>query len=120
MSIPDYFNPHRFLGDEAEILGHRLDLARDRLKNSRSEWSQNYWSQVVESLVVQWRSSPAVNQGQNLNPGTARWTVKYDFYETYTGLGGLDFSDRIFDRIFRTDLYDSWDRERNRQLVGGY
>ena len=120
MSTVDFFNPHRCFGDEAETLGHRLDLARDRLKSSRSKWARNYWSRVVESLVVQWRSSPAVNQGQNLNPGTARWTVKYDFYETYTGLGGLDFSDRIFNRIFRTDLYDSWERERNRQLVGGY
>jgi len=120
MSIPDYFNPHRYFGDEAEILGHRMDLARDRLKTAGSGWARNYWSGVVESLTVQWRSSPAVNQGQLLNPGTARWTVKYDFYEKYNGIGGLDFSDRIFDRIFRTDLQDSWERERNRQLVGGY
>ena len=120
MSTVDFFNPHRCFGDEAETLGHRLDLARDRLKSSRSKWARNYWRRVVDSLTVQWRSSPAVNLGQSLSPDTARWTVSYDFYEQHDGIGQYDFSNKIFDRIFRTDLDTSWERERNRQLVGGY
>jgi len=120
MSTADYFNARRYLEDETEILGRRLDLARDRLKNARSEWSRNYWRRVIESLTVQWRNSPAVNHGQSLNPGTARWQVSYDFFEQDDGINQYDFSRRIFDRIFRTDLNDSWERERMRKLVGGY
>jgi hypothetical protein len=120
MSVADYFNPRRYLEDETEILGRRLDLARDRLKNARSEWAQNYWHQVIESLTVQWQNSPAINYGHSLSPGTARWQVSYDFFELHDGIGQHDFSRGIFDRIFRTNLNDSWERERNRKLVGGY
>jgi hypothetical protein len=120
MLVADYFNPRRYLQDETEILGRRLDLARDRLKNSRGTWARNYWSQVLDSLIVQWRNSPAVNHGQGLAAGTARWQVRYDFYELHDGIGQHDLSLRIFDRIFRTNLNDSWERERNRKLVGGY
>jgi hypothetical protein len=120
MSIADYFNARRYLEDETEILGHRLDLARDRLKNSRGTWARNYWSQVLDSLIVQWRNSPSVNHGQSLNPGTARWQVSYDFFESHDGISQHDLSLRIFDRIFRTNLDDSWERERMRKLTGGY
>jgi hypothetical protein len=120
MSTVDYFDPRRYLEDETEILGHRLDLARDRLKNSRGTWSKHYWSQVLNSLIVQWQNSPAVNQGQRLSPGTARWQVRYDFFELHDGIDQYDFSRQIFDRIFRTDLDASWERERMRKLTGGY
>ena len=120
MSIPDYFNPRRYLEDETEILGRRLDLARNRLKNARSGWAKNYWTQVVDGLIVQWQNSPAVNQGQNLSPGIARWQVAYNFFELHDGIGQHDLSQRMFDRIFRTNLNDSWERERNRKLIGGY
>ena len=120
MSIADYFNPHRYLEDETNILGRRLDLARDCLKQARSSWSKKYWAHVVECLIVQWKNSPAVNYGQGLTPGTARWQVSYDFYEFHDGIGQHDLSQGMFDRIFRTNLNDSWERERNRKLVGGY
>lgn len=120
MSTADIFNSHRYFEDEIETLGRRLDLARDRLKSARSKWARNYWRQVLESLIVQWRNSPAVNLGQGLSPGTARWTVSYDFYEPHDGIGQYDFSSKIFDRIFRTDLDTSWERERMRKLTGGY
>ena len=120
MSTADYFNPRRYLEDETEILGRRLDLARDRLKNSCGTWSKNYWHQVLDSLTVQWQNSPAVNYGQGLSAGTARWQVRYDFFETDTGINQYDFSRRVFDRIFRTDLDTSWERERMRKLTGGY
>jgi len=120
MSTADYFNARRYLEDETEILGRRLDLARDRLKNSRGTWARNYWSQVLDSLIVQWRNSPAVNHGQSLNPGTVRWQVSYDFFELHDGISQHDLSLRIFDRIFRTNLDDSWERERMRKLTGGY
>ena len=33
---------YRFLGQEAEVLGTRLDAARLALKNARSAWAKNY------------------------------------------------------------------------------
>jgi hypothetical protein len=119
MSTADYLHSRRYLEDEIEILGRRLDTARDRLKNSRGKWARRYWCQVLDSLIIQWRNSTAVNLGQNLGPGTARWQVRYDFFEPDTGINQYDFSRRIFDRIFRTDLNDSWERERMRKLTGG-
>ena len=120
MSNLDLLNPHRFFGDEAEILGHRLDLARTCLNKSKTEWSQNYWNNVIECLVTQWKSSPAVNHGQSLGPDQRRWTVSLDFYEPHCSRDQMDFSHRVFNRIFRTKLDQSWERERNRKLIGGY
>jgi hypothetical protein len=120
MSSADYSNPDRYFGDQAEILGHRLDLARECKKNARSAWAQHYWGQVVAQLIVQWQNSPAVNHGQSLCPATAKWTVDFDFFETDFMGSLLNFDLEIFDRIFRTNLDDSWERERTRKLIGGY
>ncbi len=119
MTTADYLNTHRYFGDEAEILGRRLDHARNRSKQAQGAWARKYWNDVIDALEVQWRRSPAVNSGQALGPGLIRWDIRYDFYESHLGIGP-DFSQQIFDRIFRTSLDASWDRARLRQLTGGY
>ena len=119
MTTSDYLNTHRYFGDEAEILGRRLDRARERSKQACSAWARGYWNNVIDALEVQWRRSPAVNLGQAFGPGLIRWTIDYDFLESHYGIGP-DFSQQIFDRIFRTSLDASWDRARLRQLTGGY
>lgn len=122
MSTADYFNPRRYLEDETEILGRRLDTARDRLKKSRSKWSRNYWRQVIDQLTRQWRASSANNQGQALGPGNNRWTIDRDFIDTCSGLEPDPISrslKRIMSAISQSGLSDSWERARNRQLTGG-
>lgn len=106
-------------GDEAEILGHRLDLARDCLKKAQRPWAQNYWNQVVSALMVQWKNSPAVNHGQNLARPVPKWTVKFDFFETEDSIDRYDLARRIFDGMIVPDLDACWERERMRKLVGG-
>jgi hypothetical protein len=41
MTTADYLNTHRYFGDEAEILGRRLDRARERSKQACSAYPEN-------------------------------------------------------------------------------
>ena len=72
---------YRFFGDEMEILGNRLDHARKRVVNSKSEWAKNYWSQNVERLLFQWHQLPILHDGDAITTIIPRWTVDFDFYE---------------------------------------
>ena len=111
---------YRFLGDEAEVLGKRLDAARQSLKNSSSTWSIDYWTQVINQLLLQWRQLPALHDGDAQMSLIPRWTVNYEFVERQLedGLyGGI--SDRLYDNVFRksADLDASWEAHRAQRLA---
>ena len=108
---------YRFLGQEAEVLGTRLDAARLALKNARSNWAKKYWKSAVEQLVFQWRCLPALHDGDAQMSLIPRWTVSYDYYSRDDGIGqGL--GDKIYERLFREpDLQGSWDRVREQRLA---
>ena len=110
---------YRFFGDEMEILGNRLDHARDRATNSKSAWARNYWSQTVERLLFQWRQLPILHDGEALSTIIPRWTVSYDFYENQQEGNLYGISDRMFDTIFRKnrDLNVSWHAHREQRLA---
>ena len=113
MSLKSY----RFLGEEAEVLGSRLDAARKAHSNAKSAWAKLYWKQATEQLLFQWRQLPILHDADAQVTIIPRWTVNYDFYEEHQGIGH-DFTDRIFDNIFREpDLTGSWERERERRLA---
>ena len=38
---------YRFLGEEAEALGNRLDYARKSLAGAKTPWAKNYWANNV-------------------------------------------------------------------------
>jgi hypothetical protein len=110
---------YRFFGDEMEVLGARLDHARDRVKNSTTEWAKNYWSQNVERLLFQWRQLPILHDGDAQTTIIPRWNVNYDFYETsrpheYTGI-----TERTYDKLFRetANLNASWHAHREHRLA---
>jgi hypothetical protein len=111
---------YRFLGDEAEVLGKRLDAARQSLKCSISSWSIGYWTQVINQLLLQWRQLPALHDGDAQMSIIPRWTVDYEFVEGQleSGLyGGI--SDRLYDNVFRksADLDASWEAHRAQRLA---
>ena len=113
---------YRFLGDEAEILGTRLDAARKSLAGSRTAWARNYWSQTVERLLFQWRQLPILHDGDALTTIIPRWHVSYNFYErSEEGGAGLynGISDRAYNMVFRksTDLDASWENHRAARLA---
>jgi hypothetical protein len=110
---------YRFLGEEAEALGARLDAARTSLAGARSAWARNYWSQTVERLLFQWRQLPILHDGDAQVTIIPRWHVSYDFYEGSTEVGGLDIIDRTYYTVFRdsVDLDASWENHRAARLA---
>ena len=110
---------YRYLGDEAEVLGQRLDAARECLANSIKPWAQNYWRQNVERLVFQWRQLPILHDGDAQMTIIPRWTIDYNFYERGHLNEGYGITDKFYDRLFRHDenLDASWHAHREARLA---
>ena len=118
VSIPEVdLRNFRFLGEEAEALGLRLDAARKSLVESTTPWAQNHWSKTVEQLVAQWRRLPVLHDADAKMLVIPRWTVNYDFYE---------LSDEPVTRLFdidnfynrrQPDLSWSWENHRAARLA---
>lgn len=108
---------YRFLGQEAEVLGTRMDAARRALASAKSPWAKQYWKSAVEQLVFQWQCLPALHDADAQMSIIPRWTVSYDFYSVDDGIGH-GFADKIYERLFREpDLQGSWDRVREQRLA---
>ena len=111
----------RFLGMEMEALGTRLDAARKALSHAQTEWARWYWTETLDRLMLQWRSMPAMHDGDARMSTIPRWTVDYEWWERgqeigYTGLEGL--TDSLFDKVFRSDDLDAvWQRHRDARLM---
>ena len=110
---------YRFYGDEMEILGVRLDHARERVASSTSVWAQNYWSQNVERLLFQWRQLPILHDGDAITTIIPRWTVDFDFYETKRPHEYVGVTERAYDKLFResANLDESWHNHREQRLA---
>ena len=110
---------YRFLGDEAEILGNRLDHARRSAANATSAWAKNYWQQNVERLLFQWRQLPILHDSDALVTIIPRWHVSYDFYEKGKDVGYNGITDRAYNKVFRdsVDLDASWENHRAARLA---
>lgn len=110
---------YRFLGDEAEVLGNRLDHARKSVAGAKTAWAKNYWTQVVERLLFQWRQLPVLHDADAQVTIIPRWTVDYDFYEAgFTGEGN-GVADRAYHKLFResVSLDASWHNHREARLA---
>jgi len=110
---------YRFFGDEMEILGNRLDHARDRVANSKTAWARNYWSQTVERLLFQWRQLPILHDGDAQTTIIPKWTINYDFYESQQEGNLYGVSDRAYQKLFKdsVDLNRSWHTHREQRLA---
>ena len=108
------------LGNEAEILGRRLDAARSALARSKTDWSRNHWRQVIDTLTVQWNRLPAQFGGEAVCNTEPRWKIDYGFWEGEQE-GNLYNSgvDRLLYRLIRgdRDLAASWDRHIQERLA---
>lgn len=117
VDITNDLRDYRFVGEEAEALGRRLDSAREALAEARSEWAKRYWNQVLGSLLFQWRMLPALHDGRAKMTLIPRWTIDYDYYQADNTVDGYDIGDKIFDQIFRVSLDESWNRAREARLA---
>ena len=110
---------YRFLGEEMEALGQRLDAARQAQAGARSAWSKNYWTQTVERLLFQWRQLPVLHDGNAQITIIPKWTVSYEFYETGHKNEGHGIADRTYHKLFQHDanLEASWHNHRAERLA---
>ena len=103
---------------EMEALGTRLDAAREALSRAKNDWARWYWTETLERLMLQWRSMPAMHDGDARMTIMPRWMVNYEWWDGTAEIGGWDISDQLFDKIFRTDDLDSvWRRHRDARLM---
>ena len=109
----------RFLGEEAEVLGQRLDAARMSLASAKTKWAQNYWNKTVEQLVFQWRQLPILHDADARMTVVPRWTVDYEYYELGNKNEGEGATDRVYHKLFRevVDLNASWENHRAARLA---
>ena len=111
----------RFIGEEMEALGCRLDAARASLAKAKTDWARWYWQETLDRLLLQWSFLPALHDGQAQTTLLPRWSLDYDYWEgaeelSYSGIEGIP--DRLFDKIFRTDGLDEvWTRHRDARLM---
>lgn len=103
----------RFLGEEADVLGRRLDAARESLSDAKTPWAQNYWTKTVEQLLAQWRRLPILHDGEAKMSIIPRWTVDYNFYELAEEIPG-GISGRLYHAYVARDPDLSWSWENNR------
>ena len=110
---------YRFYGDEIEILGNRLDHARDRVVKSKSDWARNYWKQTVERLLFQWRQLPVLHDGDAQTTIIPRWTVDYEFVERARPHEYAGITERAYEKLFKHDanLDASWHAHREQRLA---
>ena len=110
---------YRFLGEEAEILGQRLDAARCSLNRATTKWSKNYWQHCVNRLLYQWRQLPILHDGDAQTTIIPRWTIDYNFVELQQEGNLYGVSDRIYDKVFRAsvNLDASWHAHREKRLA---
>ena len=108
----------RFLGEEAEGLGRRLDAARKSLSESTTPWAQNHWSKTVEQLVAQWRRLPVLHDADAKMSVIPRWTVDYNFYELAEEIR-MGISSQLYHNYVSKDpdLTESWERNRAQRLA---
>jgi len=111
---------YRHFGNEIEILGNRLDHARACYAQAKQKsWAKNYWAQVIDSLVFQWRQIPILHDGDAQGDIIPRWTVNYDFYEKSGYIGYNGITDRAYEKVFResANLEASWHTHREQRLA---
>ena len=110
---------YRHFGDEMEILGNRLDHARERATNAKSVWAKNYWQQNVEQLLFQWQQLPILHDCDAQTTIIPKWTVDYEFYETSNPSEYIGVSDRAYQKLFKEsiDIEASWHNHRESRLA---
>jgi len=108
----------RYLGEEAEILGKRMDAARLSWKSTKSKWAKKYWRQVLTQLKLEWRRLPILHDADAKMTIIPKWTIDYNFFEPGVKMEGWDIFDRFFDKLrLDANLDAAWNANRERRLA---
>jgi len=108
---------YRYLEQELDTLGHRLDLARSARSRAKTVWSQTFWDTVLEQLTTQWQRLPVLHEIDAVRTNAPRWSVRYNFYELPDTMESTGSAERaIGGMLRRPDLDASWQRHLARRL----
>ena len=109
----------RFLGEEAEGLGRRLDAARKSLAESTTPWAVNHWTKTVEQLLAQWHRLPVLHDADAKMSVMPKWTVDYNYYELSDEPTGkmVDVFDKLYHYSREPNLSWSWENNRAQRLA---
>jgi hypothetical protein len=108
---------YRYLEQELNTLGHRLDLARSARSRANTEWSQRFWDTVLEQLTVHWQRLPVLHEIDAVRTNAPRWSVRYDFFERPDTMENLGSTERVMGNMLRRpDLETSWHRHHAERL----
>lgn len=110
---------YRYVGEEAEALGNRLDHARKALSGAKSAWSKTYWAGVEQRLLFQWKQLPILHDADAQVTIIPRWHVDYEFYELGHKMEGGGVADRAYHKLFNesVNLDASWENHRAERLA---
>lgn len=115
--VHDSLHSYRYIGEEMEALGVRLDAARECLARAESAWSRWYWRETLDRLLMQWRALPVLHDGEAQTTLIPRWTVDYNYWERPEEIVAWDISDKIFHKLYKPDLNESWNRIRTERIM---
>lgn len=109
-----YVKDWRDCWDEIELLGQRLDAARQALARSREDtWAYGRWKTIVDVLTKKWRLMTAMHAAGLRQVSTDETPINYNWFEsTDEHIGGIRFAavDDFFERKRVQDgLVRSWD-----------
>ena len=108
----------RYLGEESERLGVRMDAARAAAKNTKSKWARKYWQQVLNRLNLEWCRLPILHDADAKMTITPKWIVDYEFYELGHKNEGAGVMDRLYEKIkLDANLDTAWHANRERRLA---
>jgi hypothetical protein len=108
---------YRFIGEEMEALGLRLDATRLALTRAKTQWARWYWTETLDRLLMQWRNLPILHDGEAQTTLIPKWTVDYDYWERAEEVAAWDISEKIFNKIYQPNLNESWDRIRTERIM---
>jgi len=108
----------RYLGEEYERLGARMDAARSAWQGTKSKWAKKYWQQVLSRLKLEWRRLPVLHDADAKMTIIPKWTVDYEFYEIGHKNEGSGVMDRLYEKVkLDGNLDAAWHANRERRLA---
>lgn len=111
----------RDAGHEIEVLGARLDYAREAAKEAQGKWAQDFWNTTVARLFTKWELMVQLKDTglRQKGPNTFYSKIDYDWWEKSEEVRMIGFT--WFDGLYEnaglsSRLDESWTKARDEKL----
>ena len=123
LKFAEVYKDWRDSGHEIEVLGDRLDKARNALaKCKEGTWAHRYWNLTVERLFKKWRLSVTMKTVGLVQVGRSdKIKIRSDWWEGSEEVGGPAFGFTVIDDWIHgmglsQRLDESWERAQKEKL----